>query len=147
MLSEYDRTIVGGNKRIVIPMADRFIWRNVADALRALATMLDVYSRMAPHADIPERLMYHAISAEIDKTNSLIREAARQGGVEMPREGRKPNSSREQGLNDAETVLAEISEKLQHIDKTRSQRGCALIYIMRSCIFARSQDIRQNSFF
>ena len=48
MLTDFDKEIIGGNKRITIPMGDRFVLRRVADALHGLANKLDYRSRMEP---------------------------------------------------------------------------------------------------
>ena len=92
MLSDMDRDIIGGNKRITIPMGDRLVLRQVADLLRGLANTMDHWSRLPVTEDMTERLMMMSVSSDIDRTNLLIRETARQAGIEI-REGRPPNSA------------------------------------------------------
>ena len=104
MLTEMDRDIVGGHKRITIPMHDRFILRSVADALRGLCNTLDLYSRMPVSDEMPERLMMMAVGFEIDRINRLIRSTAEQAGIEI-KEGRPSKAQIAAERKTAETEM------------------------------------------
>lgn len=94
--SDFDRGILPQSKRITIPLGDRFILRNFADYLRGLANTMDHYSRLPATPDLSNRLMVLQIVLEIDRVNSMIKETARQAGLEV-KEGRPKNSERVNG--------------------------------------------------
>ena len=91
MLTDFDKDIIGGNKRITIPMGDRFVLRQVADLLRSLANTMDHWSRLPVTEDMTERLMMMSVSSDIDRVNRLIRHVAEEAGIKI-KEGRPPNS-------------------------------------------------------
>ena len=109
MLTDFDKIIIGGNKRITIPMHDRFILRDVADALHGLANKLDYRSRMEPTKEWSERLIMMTVGFEIDHVNSLIRLVAQQAGVEI-KEGRP---SKAQIAAEKETAQSESASKIK----------------------------------
>ena len=105
MLTDFDLKIIGTNKRITIPMGDRFVLRQVADALHGLANKLDYRSRMEPTDEWPERLIMMTVGFEIDHVNSLIRSAAAQAGIEI-KEGRPSKAQIEAEKRTAELETA-----------------------------------------
>ena len=109
MLTEFDKDIIGGNKRITIPMHDKFVMRQVADTLRGLANTMDHWSRMPETEDMTERYIMMVIAAEIDRSNTLIRYAASQAGIEI-NEGRP---SKAQIAAEKETAQAELVSNIK----------------------------------
>ena len=112
-LTEFDRQIIGGPKRISIPLENRTALRDFADALRGLATTLEIQSRL----DTPEYYALITCKIEIDHTNALIREACNRHGIKL-RLGR-PRLSERKG-NDGETSETRPPEKTLHLVKDRS---------------------------
>ena len=113
--NEHDLILGGRNKRITIPMQDRFIWRQVADALRGLATTLDHYSRLPETPDLPEVMMHRWVGTQIDRTNLIIKAAAEQAGIEI-QEGRRPGQKTAEHPHDERGTTSPLdNRKLPYI--------------------------------
>lgn len=116
-LSDFDRQIIGASKRITIPLGDRFILRNFADLFRGLATTMDHYSRLSPTPDLSERLMMLQVTLEIDRVNRMIKQIAKQAGVEV-KEGRpRLPKTEEHSTDKSETVNMDYFRKTPHIGR------------------------------
>lgn len=94
-LDAFDRQAIGRSKRISIPLAvlesgNKLIMREAAEALRALATAMEIQARLENKTE-KEALAY--IAVEIDHANRKIKAACRRYDVELL-EGRPPDSKR-----------------------------------------------------
>lgn len=112
-LTAFDREMIGGPKRISIPLEDRTALRDFADALRGLATTMDIQSRL----DSPEYEALMRVKIEIAHTNALIKEACNRHGINL-RLGR-PTDRERQG-NGPETSETRPVEKTLHLVKDGS---------------------------
>lgn len=113
-LTQLDRDLIGGAKRITIPLHNKILLRDVADALRGLATTMDLNSRMV---ETSERDALLRVKHEIDHTNRLIKDACRRHDVEL-RDGRPPDSKRlAAGVNTRRTDGSVITPVLQYVAK------------------------------
>ena len=111
-LSDVDRAIIGGAKRISIPLHNKMLLRDVADAFRGLAQTMDFQSRLDT---VSEKDALLRVSHEINHTNRLIKAACKRYDVEL-REGRPPDSKRlGQKSDSARTSETVLSPKPLHI--------------------------------
>lgn len=117
MLNEYERNIVGDNKRVTIPMGDAFTLRHVADHLRGLATALDHWSRMTGTPEFSEQHVMMLVAGEIDKTNRAIRKSAEQAGIEVAVGRPKGRKTGEQLQDEGGTVIVTGFHGSQHLGK------------------------------
>ena len=116
-MDDVTRALVGNSKRIAIPMHNKMLFRDVADALRGLAQVMDVYSRLQEASDKDTLLR---VASEIDHANRLIKTACRKHDVEL-RDGRPPDSKRlGQGVNQNGTEGSGKAFYLRDIVKTRN---------------------------
>lgn len=89
-LSETDRIIIGNHVRIKIPLENKMLLRDVADALRGLAQVMDIQSRLT---ETSEREALIRIRHEVRHSNCLIRDACKRYDVEL-RDGRPTDAAR-----------------------------------------------------
>lgn len=124
MLDAYDLEVIGGRaaKRLHIPMGDKFIWRICAEQLRALATQLDVYSRLPETPELNERTMHFTIIGMIDSANRTMTAAAKQAGLDV-RDGRpKGRKSRERDADNTRTDETDGNSLTQVVELQRVKR-------------------------
>ena len=89
-LSERDRAMLGNHCRIKVPLASKLLLRDVADALRGLAQIMDLQSRLN---ETTEREALVRIQYEVRHTNCLINEACKRYDIEL-RDGRPADAVR-----------------------------------------------------
>lgn len=89
-LTELDKMIIGKSKRVIVPLHNKLLLRDVADALRGLAQVMDIHSRLD---NTSERDALLRAKVEIDHTNQVIKAACKQHNVKL-REGRPTDKER-----------------------------------------------------
>lgn len=94
-LTSLDIKVIGPSKRISIPLAvlesgNLLVMRDVAEALRCLATAMEIQSRLENKSE-KEALSY--VAYEIQHANRKIKAACKRYDAELL-EGRPPNSKR-----------------------------------------------------
>ena len=123
MLDNYDRMLLGTNaKRIHIPLGDKFVWRDVADQLRGLATMLDHYSRLPVTPDLDERTMHVVVMSQIDSVNRIISDAADRAGLVITDGRKKAPRKAERGEHDTGTEKTDRRWEPQAVEFQRLKR-------------------------
>ena len=111
-LSAFDRQVIGQSKRISIPLAvlesgNLLIMRDAAEALRCLATAMEIQSRLENKSE-KEALSY--VAYEIMHTNRKIKAACRRYDVELL-EGRPPDSRRKAKEGEKERTSETVLQK------------------------------------
>lgn len=111
ILSEYDRKIIGGTKRVSIPMENRALMRDTLDSLRRLTNDIQ-------HAlDMPglnNRGFLQLCRGAVTTCNDTIRRKAEAHGVRI-REGRPPDSER---LGSKPLKIGKNSPHLMRVNNT-----------------------------
>ena len=116
-LTALDRNVIGPSKRISIPLAvlesgNLLVMREAADALRCLATAMEIQSRLENKSE-KEALTY--VAYEIQHANKKIKAACRRYDAELL-EGRPPNSKRQgQSVNIERTQETVSDERVPHL--------------------------------
>lgn len=116
-LTALDRSVIGPSKRISIPLAvaesgNLVIMREAAEALRCLATAMEIQSRLENKSE-KEALSY--VAYEIQHANRKIKAACRRYDVELL-EGRPPDSKRlAQKVNIGGTQETVPDERIPHL--------------------------------
>lgn len=89
-LTDWHRQLLGGPKRISIPLENQTALRDFADALRGLANAMDVHSRLNNMTEFDALMV---IKLELARTNENIRLACNRHGIKL-RRGRPTDKER-----------------------------------------------------
>lgn len=117
-LTELDRTIIGKSKRVIVPLHNKMLLRDVADALRGLAQVMDIHSRLDT---MSERDALLRVKVEIDHTNQIIRSACKRYDVKL-RDGRPTDKERLGNIAPSgESNGSDWSQEPQGLDDRRSR--------------------------